>query len=147
MTLGTILLIILVIALLGGFRDWGPRAVLRDRLLRWRRSRPRPVDSPVVGRDRSRLKTPLHFSWTAAQGAPPAWRQWRDGLAWSWPMARQAGGEAPRPREDHSSAYVSPRARLAVPFLRRDRQAVRTRLPFSEGSGRYCGSHGDPRPQ
>ena len=40
MSIGTILIIILVIALLGGFSGIGRRSVLRHRLLRWRRPRP-----------------------------------------------------------------------------------------------------------
>jgi hypothetical protein len=40
MSIGTIILIILVIALLGGFSGWGG-PVLRDRLLWWRRPWPR----------------------------------------------------------------------------------------------------------
>ena len=47
MSIGTILLIILVIILLGGFSGFGGRSVLRRRLLRWRRARPHnhyPID-------------------------------------------------------------------------------------------------------
>jgi hypothetical protein len=41
MSIGTIILIILVIAPLGGFSGWGGGPFLRDRLLWWRRPWPR----------------------------------------------------------------------------------------------------------
>ena len=53
--LGTILLIILVIALLGGFSGWGGGPVLRYRLLWWRRHRPLACHRRAVGRDRLNL--------------------------------------------------------------------------------------------
>jgi hypothetical protein len=54
MSLGTILLIILVIILLGGFSGFGG-PVLRDRLLRWRRARPHNRNPTDLGFARQAL--------------------------------------------------------------------------------------------
>jgi hypothetical protein len=58
MSIGTILLIILVLILLGGFSGFGGGTVLWDRLLRRWRIRPCDCDSFDLGFARQNLKKP-----------------------------------------------------------------------------------------